>query len=170
MTDARQDAVRGALTYLGEAERRITSVQGDHLGWAIGEQFTPHDTRWNLEGRAALLVAPVWLWALPPALVLGLLANLVGLLVVGLLVGAAIGAAGRVWLTMSVADRLRRPGEEATSEIHRALGEAARFMHEAGVDWVGGDPSVVQHPWQMLAPVRATMAALHVEQHPGRQS
>jgi hypothetical protein len=165
MSDPNLDAIRGALTYLDEAERRITSVRGDSLGWAIAEQFVPDDTRYP-GGRAPWLLAPVWLWALPPALVLGWLTSFLGLLLVGLIIGAALGVACRVWYTLSLTDKLRNPSEEVTAEIHRALGEAARFMHEAGIDWVGGDPSVVRHPWQMLAPVRATRTLLRTKQLP----
>jgi hypothetical protein len=168
MTDPRQDAVRGALTYLGDAERRISSVEGDNLGWAVVEQFAPNDTR-RPEGAPGLY-APVWLWAVPPAIALALLGSLVGVWLLGALIGAAVGVAGRVYYTVSVAHLLRRPGEEAMTEIHRALGEAARFMHEAGVEWVGADPSVVGHPGQMLAPVRATRARLQAELHADQQS
>lgn len=160
--------MRGALTYLGDAERRISAVHGDNLGWAVVEQFSPTDTR--VPSGAPALYMPVWLWAAPPAILLALLGSLVGVWLLGAMIGAVLGVGARVWYTMSVAHLLRRPGEEAITEIHRALGEASRFMHEAGVEWVGADPSVVGHPWQMLAPVRATRARLQAELHADRQS
>lgn len=172
MVDRRQDALRGALTYLGDAERRIRGVQGDHTGWAVTEQLYPDDTRVGYFGPGTRrpeyawmvpLMAPAWGWMLVGAVALGSAGALVGLTIAGAIVGAVLGLLGRFWFTLRHADELRRPGEEANAEIHVALGEAARFMHEAGVDWVGGDPSVVAHPWQMLAPLQATAAALRAE-------
>ncbi len=155
--------MRGALSYLGDAERRISALRGDALGWAVMEQFAPDDTRTRHlhHGAALLLIAPSWLWALLAALPLAYLGSFVGQIFITAVLGAAAGLAGRIWLTRSLADQLRRPSEEATTEIHRALGEAARFMHEAGIDWVGEDPSVLAQPWLMLKPVRATLNALH---------
>jgi len=172
MVDRRQDALRGALTYLGDAERRITGVRGDHFGWAVMEQLVQHDTYIGHIGAHARrptsaamrpLMAPPLGWMVLGGGVLGLLLMPLSLGIVGLIVGALAGLVGRFMLTLRLADELRRPSEEANAEIHVALGEAARFMHEAGVDWVGADPSVVEHPWQMLGPVRATAAALRAE-------
>ncbi len=170
MVDRRQDALRGALTYLGDAERKISGIEGGHVGWALMEQIQPYDTRFFGPGarppgeRATWsLTAPVWGWVLLGGAIVGLLLTPLSLTVVGALVGAVAGLVGRFCVTLRLAGQLRRPSVEANAEIHAALGEAARFMHEAGVDWVGGDPSVVEHPWQMLGPVRATVAALEAE-------
>ena len=179
MVDRRQDALRGALTYLGDAERRIRGVQGDHTGWAVMEQLYPDDTRIGYVGPGTRrpedasmvpLMAPAWGWMLLGAVALGFVGSLVSLTIVAAIAGALLGLGGRFWFTLRHADQLRRPSEEANAEIHVALGEAARFMHEAGVDWVGGDPSVVAHPWQMLAPVQETAAALRAELPDAAQS
>lgn len=155
--------MRGALSYLGDAERRITALRDGALGWAVMEQIAPDDTRavHLSRGPGRLLIAPPWLWAALPAALLGLLGNLVDQFFVLAILGAAAGLGARIWRTRSLADQLRRPDEEATTEIHRALGEAARFLHEAGIDWVGEDPSVLGDPGRMLQPVRATLNALH---------
>ncbi len=165
--------MRGALTYLGDAERRIRELRAGNTLWAVMEQLHPHDThiRYTRKRRppgrsVPLLIFPAWTWMLLLGVALAVVGSLVSLTLVGALLGAALGLAGRFWLTLKLADELRSPSDEDLAEIHRALGEASVFMHEAGVAWVGEDPSVSEDPWQMLGAVRATLDALHAAESP----
>lgn len=171
MVNHRLDAVRGALVYLGEAEQLARGVAGSAGSWALSEQLVPHDTNFVSgpgsrdppSARALPLILPAWGWALVAAIALGALtaALLPDLWLLGAALGALLGAYGRYALTLSLAEQLRRPSEESVEAIHRALGEAARFMHEAGVEWQGGDPSVAPSPWKMRAQIQATLKVLH---------
>ncbi len=167
----RLDAVRGALVYLGEADQLARGVAGSASSWALSEQFVPYDTNFfggrgsrdPPSAKAVPLIVPAWGWALVAAIALGVPSGflLPDLWLIGAALGALLGLYGRYALTLSLAEQLRRPSEESVEAIHRALGEAARFMHEAGVQWQGGDPSVADSPWKMRAQIQATLKVLH---------
>lgn len=162
--------MRGALTYLGDAERRIRSLRSGSPGWALGEQIAPHDTYFRggdavPDGTGALLLVPPWGWALVGGLMLAALPIVLGagstLVIVAGLLGALVGVYGRYRLTLALAEEVRQPSEEAVAEIHQALGEAGRFLHEAGMAWIGADPSVSPAPWKLLPQIHATLKSLH---------